>query len=90
MLFWLGHVCSARRLAEQRTQGNVAAGLGIDSATIGRFERCQRWPRDVDALVAAYGDDLGLDARILWLAAVEKWMSDGIAPTMRPRRRPTI
>lgn len=73
MLYWIGRACREQRVAKGRTQGNVAASLGVDSATVGRFERGERWSRDPDAMVGAYADDLDITPIALWALAIERW-----------------
>lgn len=81
MIFWLAR--AARTLREQagRKQVHVAAELGIDQATIYRFEEGTRWPRHADDIVAAYARDLDIDdPREIWRLAVDMWLEHGEAP----------
>lgn len=83
MLGWLAHVCCTRRVESQRKQVHVAASLGVDQRTIGRFEAAEAWPRDADLVVAAYADDLEIDARDIWAQALALWQSDGRSPDLQ-------
>lgn len=73
MLGYLGAVARDARVARGRHQVQIAAEIGVDQGTVRRFEQGKHWPRDPDAMVAAYARDLEIDARDIWGAAVERW-----------------
>lgn len=83
MIGWLAYVCATRRIEGRRKQVHVAASLGVDQRTIGRFESALAWPRDADLIVAAYADDLDIDARHVWSEAINLWLRDGRQPNLR-------
>jgi transcriptional regulator with XRE-family HTH domain len=73
MLPWIGAAARAAREARARKQVHIAATLGVDQGTIGRFEGGRAWPRDPDKVVAAYAEDLDMDPLEIWEAAVAEW-----------------
>lgn len=91
MLFWLSRACEAARKAASRRQVHVAASANVDQSTIARFEKGTAWPRQTDRVVAAYADDLEVDAVDLWQEALRLWAEDregglGEPPSITPPR----
>lgn len=92
MLYWLAEAARKARLTAGRKQVHVAASYkavakeAVDQSTIARFEKHIAWPRDADAMIAAYADDLNVTAVELWSAAVEMWRED--AGRAKPPRDP--
>lgn len=85
MIYWLAR--AARELREgaepPRKQVHVAAALSIDQSTVYRFEQGESWPRQTDAVVAAYAEDLDIDdAREIWELALRMWKEHGEAPKL--------
>jgi transcriptional regulator with XRE-family HTH domain len=76
ILPWIGLVCREAREGQGRLQVHVAARLGVNQATIARFERGQAWPRDPDQLVTAYADELDTESVELWADAVRRWQDE--------------
>ena len=50
--------------------------LGVSESTISRFERGSSWPQDPDAIVAAYGQVLGLSTCELWMRVLRALLAD--------------
>lgn len=76
MLYWLAEVARDARKTAGRKQVHIAASTqaGVDQSTITRFEkRSGGWPRNPDATIKAYADDLDVSPRELWRAALELW-----------------
>lgn len=80
MLHWLAAAARDAREAQGRKQVHVAASLGLNQETIGRFERARTWPRDPDAIIAAYADDLGIEPIDLWEDALRRWRAASAGP----------
>jgi ribosome-binding protein aMBF1 (putative translation factor) len=72
-LHWLATVCREAREEANRGQVHIAARLGVNQATIARFERAHAWPRDPDQMAQAYADELGVEAVELWAEAIRRW-----------------
>jgi transcriptional regulator with XRE-family HTH domain len=73
LLHWIGTVCCEARIAAGRRQVHIAAELGVNQATVARFERGQAWPRNPDLMVQAYADELDIAAVELWADAIRRW-----------------
>jgi transcriptional regulator with XRE-family HTH domain len=73
MLPYLGAAARDARKSRGRHQGHIAAEIGVDQGTIRRFEQGKHWPRDPDAMIAAYARDLEIDPRDLWEEATRRW-----------------
>jgi hypothetical protein len=69
----LGAAARDARVAGGRLQVHVAAQLSVDQGTIRKFEQGKHWPRDPDAMVAAYARDLDMDPRDIWDEALRRW-----------------
>lgn len=76
MLPFLSEALKAARVAAGRKQVHVAAALDRNQSTIHRFESGLGYPQDLDAVIAAYADDLGVDVLVLWEAAIALWRAD--------------
>jgi transcriptional regulator with XRE-family HTH domain len=73
MLQHLGQACREARVAAGLRQIDVATSAGTTHATISRFEAGLYWPKDPDAWVKAYADELGVDSLHLWAEAITRW-----------------
>jgi hypothetical protein len=73
MLPWITGACRDARIAAGRKQVHVAASADVDQSTVNRFEGATAWPRDMDRMVSAYADDLGIPALELWRRAIDAW-----------------
>lgn len=83
MIYWLAQAAKQLRSDARRKQVEIAAAVGgIDQSTIYRFEQGQAWPRQADAVVAAYADELGLDGRDIWELGLTLWREHGDAPAV--------
>ena len=76
MSFWLSAAAKDLREKAERKPVHVAAGANLDQSTVWRFEHRGTFPRDVDALIAAYADDLEIDAIDIWNLALKLWRAD--------------
>ena len=75
MLAYIGR--AARNARRERKVKLVRIGAAIDKseASMSRFERGQLW-RELDAVVATYAAELGLEPEELWADALELWNRD--------------
>jgi hypothetical protein len=73
MLPWLAQAAKALRRAGGRKTVNIGSSLGMSESTISRFENAKGWPERPDQMVAAYADDLDVDAIDIWARALELW-----------------
>lgn len=73
MIYWLARAAAQARENQERLQVHVAASLNRNQSTIARFELGETWPKDPDATIAAYADDLGIEPIELWTAALDMW-----------------
>jgi hypothetical protein len=73
MLPWLATAAKQLREAAERKTVHVAASLDVDQSTIFRFEEGETQPRDLDAVIGAYADDLDIDPMRIWEMAMEMW-----------------
>lgn len=87
MLYWLGRAARDAREQKGRLQVHVAASLGVNQDTVSRFEHGRTWPRDPDLMIAAYAEDLDIDPRDIWDAALACWRTDGQAASLDDLRR---
>lgn len=83
LLFWLGE--AALRLREEAGLGPsaVAAKLGKREGTVEAFEKGVNMPRNLEAMLAAYAEVVGLnDSRDIIRDALRLWYEYGEAPTL--------
>lgn len=73
MLEHLAHAARAARRAAEASTLDVAAAARVDAATVRRFERARAWPRDPDALIAAYARASRCSSKTIWRDAVNSW-----------------
>lgn len=76
MLTYLGAAARDARIRGRRLQVHIAAELGVDQGTIRKFEQGKHWPRNPDAMVAAYARDLDIDPLDIWKDALKRWDAD--------------
>lgn len=73
MITFLAQAAREARVAAGRKPIHIAvSGDESDPSTIYRFEKGQ-WPRNPDAMVAMYAEDLGIAPVELWARATELW-----------------
>ena len=71
---WLGRAARQHREAAGIVRSQIAGRLAMDSGTLGRFERGESLPNDLDAVVAAYAEATDADhARDIWATALQLW-----------------
>jgi DNA-binding XRE family transcriptional regulator len=73
MLAYIGSVAREARKQHGRKQIHVAYTLDVSESTIRNFELGRHWPRNPDATVQAYADELDLDPYDLWAEALRRW-----------------
>jgi hypothetical protein len=73
MAHWLAVAATELRESKGRKHVHIAAGANVDQSTVWRFEREESFPRDMDALVAAYADDLDVRPIDIWRRALGLW-----------------
>jgi transcriptional regulator with XRE-family HTH domain len=89
MIHWLATAAKRLREEQRRKQVHIAAALSIDQSSVYRFEAGNNWPRDPDAMIAAYAEDLDIDdPREIWEMALELWCTEGEAPDVKELLRP--
>ena len=67
----LAEVSRKARLEAARTQLDIATVAGVSHVAISRFERAEGWPDEIEAIIEAYASECGLEARELWLRALD-------------------
>lgn len=77
MLYWLAEACKRARENEGRIQVHIAASLNQAQSSVTRFENHDGQPRDLDAMVAAYAEDLDIEPVQLWTKALDLWTANG-------------
>lgn len=78
MLYWLCTTCYEARIDANTKAVRVAASVkpaGVTDATIVRFERATAWPRNADAIISAYADELDMQPIELWARALARWQA---------------
>jgi hypothetical protein len=75
MITFLARAARAAREERGRKPYHVAAQLDGDPSTVYRFEK-GRWPRDADAIIDAYAQDLDIEPIEIWLRAVQMWRDE--------------
>ena len=73
---WLGRACRQAREERQVLQVQIAAAMRVNQATIARFEDGSAWPRRPEEVLVAYGSELGIDVRLLWLHGFLLWIEN--------------
>lgn len=68
----IGQVVRERRQAEHVKLVRVGAALDKSEGSLSRFESGQVWA-ELDAVVTAYANELGVEPVELWAEAVERW-----------------
>jgi len=76
MIYWLAQVAGEAREEADIKHVRIAAALNVDQSTISRFEKGEAWPRDADAVIQAYAEELEIDPRVLWRKGLERWMAE--------------
>jgi predicted transcriptional regulator len=76
LLPWLGRACRTAREEANVKQVRIAAAIDVNQATIARFEDGTAWPRNPEALLMAYANELDMDVRLLWLHAFVLWIEN--------------
>jgi transcriptional regulator with XRE-family HTH domain len=67
----IGQAARAARTERGLKLVRVAAAANLSEATLGRFERGETWPQSIDAVLAAYESELGLEPRAILRRAAE-------------------
>ena len=87
MKYWLARTLYERREAanpKRVSRARIARLLEVETSTIFRFEKGERFPDHFDRVVAAYAFALGIDdGRELWQEALEAWRTNGQPPTFK-------
>lgn len=76
MIYWLGEACKEAREQSDLLQVHIAASISRNQSTVTRFEGHEGQPRDIDEMVAAYANDLGLTPQELWARALKLWIAN--------------
>ena len=69
MLATLGLVAREVREAAGRTQLDIGTAAGVSDAVVSNLELGLRYPRELDAVVASYESECGLESGVLWKLA---------------------
>jgi hypothetical protein len=73
MMYWLRQAAREMREGSERKHVHIGASANADQSTVSRFESGESMPRDLDKMIAGYADDLDVDAREIWAAALRLW-----------------
>lgn len=79
MSYWLAVAAKQLREAAERKQVHIAAGADVDQSTVWRFEKQKTFPRDINAVVDAYAEDLDTQPIEIWAHALELWRASQLA-----------
>lgn len=71
MVARLGTQCRRARLQADLRAIDIASSAGVSEAVISRFERGERWPKQLDEIVAAYERECGLPRLEIWRRAID-------------------
>lgn len=85
LFFWLGQ--AARQLREEADVRPEAVAIKADvgKETVTRFEVGRTRPHEIDLMLAAYAECVGLgDPREIVVLAVRMWFEHGSAPDLKP------
>lgn len=82
LLYWLGKTARTVRLDSRAKMREISALAHLDKSSLYRFEAGRTWPEHVERVIAAYADAAGIDARKVWLTAVELWLRYGAEPVL--------
>jgi hypothetical protein len=79
MKSWLADECREAREEASVSIETIASIAGISYSKLYKFEQyADRWPREIDLLLAAYAKAIGIsDHRLLWLRALDRWFVSG-------------
>jgi AcrR family transcriptional regulator len=69
MLPRLAEAAVFARRARNASVDDIASALNASPATVYRFERGDAWPRDPDAMIAAYAKVLRVEPEMIWMLA---------------------
>jgi transcriptional regulator with XRE-family HTH domain len=58
-------------------QIDIATIAGVTHSAVSRFENGQSWPRNPDAMIAAYAVETSTWPIDLWTKAIALWGTDG-------------
>lgn len=75
MLVFLGAECRTLRENAGIKAIHVAARLDSSEAKVTRFEKGQTQPDDLDGMVTAFADELGVQPTVIWQGALKTWLA---------------
>ena len=73
---WIARACRQAREEKGVLQVQIAAAMRVNQATVARFEDGTAWPRRPEEVLMAYGKELDMDVRLLWLHALVLWLEN--------------
>jgi len=79
MLWYVAEAAKEMRLEAGRGQVEIAAAFvragnkAPGQSTITRFENHQSQPKQIDATIAAYAEELDVEPQVIWKRAAEMW-----------------
>lgn len=86
LTYWVAKAAAETRDRAQVPETAVAALAGVEPITVKRFERIERFPADLDAIMSAYALLAGLsDEREIYQRALQLWQHNGSSAISRMR-----
>jgi hypothetical protein len=82
----LAHVARSARTNARVPRAQIAARVvhrrtgrvGVVDSTLARFEYAHHWPEDIDAILAAYSEVLGIDVAMFWDRAIQRLIEERV------------
>lgn len=69
-------MCRTARLEAGIRQIEVSTAAGVTDTIVSRFEHGTGTPRNLDAVVVAYGQECDEDPFDLWMQALHQWRAE--------------
>jgi transcriptional regulator with XRE-family HTH domain len=80
MRYWLGRAARAMREEADRMIIDIAVRARTTESTVSRFETAKTQPSNIDAMIAAYAKELGVEPIEVWLRAIQLWTDRQATP----------